>query len=233
MYLVKLKDTNLTPIILCKLYKIRLHLCDYNSIVGDVRSNSFWSAKRYVEYLIPSEWEEHSSMSCGTILSLQLIAPATETGTSSVKSYSNIHLNGEIAIERILTRSVGCVPLAAASCSRFSSSSARRCCLLTDSTSFIPRCCCSAILRSAASACFLRIVSWGGKRATYEECWRGKFCSVTERREIIFERQTIRTLARGETDKPRHEEPERVVMVWRFFFVARTEDQYLRARFIT
>jgi len=86
--------------------------------------------------------------------------PATKTGTSSyMKSYSSIYLNSEITINYILTRSAGCVLLVEASCSRFSSSIARRCCLLTDSISFMPRCCCSAILFSAASACFLRIVS--------------------------------------------------------------------------
>lgn len=95
----------------------------------------------------------------------------------------NIYLNDEIANAPVLTRSVGCVPLAAASCSRFSSSNARRCCLLTDSTSFMPRCCCSAILLSAASACFLRIVSWIHKRGKVS-----KVPVLQESVEIIFER---------------------------------------------
>lgn len=121
---------------------------------------------------------------------LGFIVPATETDTY-------IYLNGEIAIARILTRNVGCAPLAAASCSRFSSSNARRCCLLTDSMSFMPRCCCSAILLSAASACLLRIVSCEQGRCHVKNI-PGWFHSATERRrnnrflkEIIFERPRL------------------------------------------
>lgn len=44
-------------IILCKLYKIRVHLCDYNSITGNVRSISILVSQVLYRILIPSQSE--------------------------------------------------------------------------------------------------------------------------------------------------------------------------------